>query len=33
MIARSAQADALLWLPAGDRELAAGSIVGAYRLP
>jgi molybdopterin molybdotransferase len=33
MIARSAQADALLWLPAGEGELAAGSIVGAYRLP
>ena len=33
MIARAAEADALVWIPAGEGELAAGSTVGYYRLP
>ena len=33
MIARAAEADALVWIPAGEGELAAGSAVGYYRLP
>lgn len=33
MIARSAGADALIWLPAGEGELAAGATALAYRLP
>ena len=33
MIARSAEADALVWIPAGAGELAAGSLAGYYRLP
>lgn len=33
MIARAAEADALVWIPAGEGELAAGSLAGYYRLP
>lgn len=32
-IARAAQADALVWVPAGTGELLAGSLAGYYRLP
>lgn len=33
MIARAAEADALVWIPAGEGELAAGSTASYYRLP
>ena len=33
MIARAAEADALVWIPAGEGELAAGATAGYYRLP
>jgi len=33
MIARSAEADALVWVPSGEGELPAGSTAGFYRLP
>jgi molybdopterin molybdotransferase len=33
MIARAAAADALVWIPAGEGELAAGSTAAYYRLP
>lgn len=33
MIARSAAADALVWVPAGEGELAAGATASFYRLP
>lgn len=33
MIARAADADALIWLPAGEGELPAGSAASFYRLP
>ena len=33
MIARAAEADALVWIPAGEGELAAGSTAAYYRLP
>ena len=33
MIARAAEADALVWVPAGEGELAAGSVASYYRLP
>ena len=32
-IARAAWADALVWVPAGEGELPAGSLAGYYRLP
>ena len=32
-IARAAQADALVWVPAGEGELPVGALAGYYRLP